>query len=378
MGDRQIDLEREIACDDMVAGSPEEARSYADCLTRAVALCGGVRTSLAAANVADRRSHLSRRVELLVDKDNIPAGLLTSRLALIAIALMGAAGLLAKTPSLVSFTAPRVTNLRLMPVQIDAPMPAPPPALMSQLAKPIPAAAQTNFDQQMKLGNDQMKDRHFDQAIATYQSIMPEAPDDKSKGLLWSHIGECYRYKGNFADSIHAVEQAAALLPNDAAIASSLGLLYDAQHDFVNARKYYERALAIDPNNPLLLNNLAYMLTETGGDLDQALNYARMAQAKLPNFIEVEDTIGWIYLKKNMPSIAAPEFWKAVQKAPQNPEYHYHYAMALNQQGLRADAMNELRTALKNNPKPEMVKDIRGMIDQSRRYRTRRQQICGY
>jgi beta-lactamase regulating signal transducer with metallopeptidase domain len=109
---RQIDLEREIACDDIVAASKEDARSYADCLIRMVAACGVVRASLAAANVADSRSHLSRRVALLLDGSrNGRAQLLTGRCMLVALALVGAGGLLARSPLLVAFAAKAVDSL---------------------------------------------------------------------------------------------------------------------------------------------------------------------------------------------------------------------------------------------------------------------------
>lgn len=357
---RQIDLEREIACDDIVVGSTEHARSYAACLTRAVVLCGGIRTSLAAANVADSRSHLSRRVELLVDKGRSRSvGLLKRRFALIVVALICTAGLLAKAPLLVAFAVPHAVNSAPSPQAPQHPFiaQAQPPAL------PEPKNLPPTFGQQLRVALEQMKQRQFDEAIATFRSLIPEAPDDHSRGGLWVNIGEAYRYKDDLTAAIQAMEQAVALLPDDARAVTNLAVLYDAQYDFVHARQYYERALAIDPNNPLVLNNLAFMLSENGGDLDQALNYARTAQAKLPTFLEVDDTVGWIYLKKNMPSIAIAEFRKLLDAAPQNPEYHYHYALALNQQGDLADALEECKTALERNPKPDLGKQIRSLMD---------------
>lgn len=136
---RQIDLEREIACDDIVVGQTEHARFYADCLTRAVVLCGGVRTSLAAANVADSRSHLSRRIELLMDKSRSRCiGLLKRRFAATAVALVCAAGFLAKTPLLVAFAVPRVVVSVPAPAQSAAPIPPGVPPGASAIGPPAP------------------------------------------------------------------------------------------------------------------------------------------------------------------------------------------------------------------------------------------------
>jgi beta-lactamase regulating signal transducer with metallopeptidase domain/Tfp pilus assembly protein PilF len=354
---RQIDLEREIACDDIVVGSAQHARTYADCLTRTVALCGGVRTSLAAANVADSRSHLSRRIELLVDRSrSVTTRLPRHQIALIAVILVCAAGLLAKTPPLVAVSVPRFAA---------STQTAPQPLLLAQAAgaSPAPEPEQSTYEQHRILGIKQMQDHHYDDAIATFRRIMPEAPDSRAQGNLWANLSQAYSSKGDIAGGIQAMEHAVALLPDNATAAITLALLYQKAHDNAHAVQYYEKAIAIDPNNPLVLNNLAYLLTETGGDLDQALIYARTAQEKLPTFLEVDDTIGWIYLKKNMPAIAVAEFRKLIDARPENPEFRYHYALALYQQGDLADALIECRSALKNEPDEKTGANIHSLID---------------
>jgi polysaccharide export outer membrane protein len=123
---RQIDLEREIACDDVVARSTENPRSYADCLTRMLALCGGVRTSLAAASAADSRSHFSRRVEFLLgERRRTETGILRGRCAMIAIALVAAVGVLVRTPLLVAFEVPPGAHIASASIAVAQPLPAP-------------------------------------------------------------------------------------------------------------------------------------------------------------------------------------------------------------------------------------------------------------
>ncbi len=65
---RQIDLEREIACDDKVIAARGEPRSYARCLTRVVELSGPARSSIAASGAAESYSQLTCRVEALLQK----------------------------------------------------------------------------------------------------------------------------------------------------------------------------------------------------------------------------------------------------------------------------------------------------------------------
>ena len=64
----RIDLEREIACDDFVIAATGDSRPYAACLARVVEMSGGVRALPVAAAAAEGRSHLARRVEMLLDE----------------------------------------------------------------------------------------------------------------------------------------------------------------------------------------------------------------------------------------------------------------------------------------------------------------------
>lgn len=226
--------------------------------------------------------------------------------------------------------------------------------LIRQAAQKTPS-----FQLQRELGNAQMAAREFDAAIATYQGLLSSTTDLKLKGDLWSHIGESYRYKGDFPKSIEFMQQAAKALPDNAAISTDLALLYDANNDLPNARTYYEKALKIDPNNPLALNNLAYLITETNGDLNLAMTYATQAKQRLPNFLEVSDTIGWIDLKKNIPDSAIEEFKRLVSQAPLNPIYHYHYAMALQQKGDSVNAKAQCQLALADRPQKPLEQQIR-------------------
>lgn len=298
--------------------------------------------------------------------------LLRRQFAGIAISLVFAAGLLPKTPLLAAFARPCVTPTPVHPVPVhNQPSVAPPPVLIAQ----APAAAENRVEKPpvqsnassvsdrarelARLARTQIDDKDFGAAIATYQTLVGELSDARAKGEVWALIGEAFRYAGDLANSLKAMEQAVALLPSNAQIQTNLGLLYEWRNDKIHARQCYERALAIDGNNPLALNNLAYLLTETGGDLDLALAYARTAKNKMPTYMEISDTIGWIYLKKNMIGDAVTEFRIVTEAAPKNPVFHYHYAIALNKQGNQKDAAKECQAAINNNPEDALKEQIK-------------------
>jgi len=83
-------------------------------------------------------------------------------------------------------------------------------------------------------------------------------------------------------------------------VLSELALVLDAAQRWSEAMRVYEAAIKLAPSDAVSLNNDAFLIAEHGGDLDQALTRAQRATQLLPNYPEVADTLGWIYLKKNL------------------------------------------------------------------------------
>jgi beta-lactamase regulating signal transducer with metallopeptidase domain len=127
---RRIDLEREIACDDFVVEQTGQARPYASCLTRVVEIAGGVRSSIVAAAATEERSHLARRIEMLLDKTRHKGTrLLKIRLLLMVAALIALAFVAVKTPGIVAFAAAQEDSfLDQVPVPPEPPSPPEAPA----------------------------------------------------------------------------------------------------------------------------------------------------------------------------------------------------------------------------------------------------------
>jgi hypothetical protein len=147
---RQIDLEREIACDDRVVELTGRSHPYAACLTRVAELTAGAHASFAAASAAREGSHLTRRVEVLLDKTRCTGTRwLKARLACALAIVSVVAAMAAHAPALFAFTSPppptlRAPNAPRVPAgAAEAPAPPKPATrLMAQAAPPQPPAAQ--------------------------------------------------------------------------------------------------------------------------------------------------------------------------------------------------------------------------------------------
>lgn len=215
---------------------------------------------------------------------------------------------------------------------------------------------------QRELGNAEMNAAQYDKAITTFQSLLAKLSDQKQQANIWTLMGEAYLRKGDRQQSINSLEKAHQDTPNNTALTTNLGMLYEMQNKPDVARKYYKMAIDTDPNNALALNNLAYLISQTNGDLDVALTYATHAKQRMPEHVEINDTLGWIYLKKNLTDQAIDTFKNLVVKAPRNPTFHYHYAMALLQKGDRENARKECQIALSDSPNKPLDSEIRQLL----------------
>jgi Flp pilus assembly protein TadD len=77
------------------------------------------------------------------------------------------------------------------------------------------------------------------------------------------------------------------------------------------------------------------------------LQLAQAAKAELPDNPNVNDTLGFVYIKKQLPSLAVPPLRLAVDKAPGDPGFHYHLGLALAQAGDKSAARQALEQALR-------------------------------
>src|SRR5205085_2944881 len=136
------------------------------------------------------------------------------------------------------------------------------------------------------------------------------AVDKKSRGAgdLYLRMGETCRRKGDFSGAITNLQKAREILPDNTVALATLALTLDSAGRKTEAKQAYEQCLKVDPRHAVVLNNLAYLLAENNGDLDQALTYAQRAKQLLPNLSEVSDTLGWIYLKKQLTDNAVQAF----------------------------------------------------------------------
>ena len=131
------------------------------------------------------------------------------------------------------------------------------------------------------------------------------------------------------------------------------------------ALKEAEALNGVLPDNPVLLNNLAWLYGTKKSP--KAIELGERALALAPLSADVMDTLGWIHLNQGSAPRSVELLGKASEIAPKSPEIAYHYAAALRKTGDTAKAKAVLSHALEvkqtfaDRPKAEaLFKELGG------------------
>jgi predicted Zn-dependent protease len=123
--------------------------------------------------------------------------------------------------------------------------------------------------------------------------------------------------------------------------------------DLAAAESLYRKAIKLDPHLPDALNNLAYILLERGGDLNEAKDLASRAVAAQPNTAAFHDTLARIDEKLDQREQSLAEFQEALRLEPDNLAAHIGLTRVLSADGHRDKAQQELQridSQLKGTP----------------------------
>ena len=127
---------------------------------------------------------------------------------------------------------------------------------------------------------------------------------------------------------------------DDPAVAQLLGTFDITARRYDSAERNLQIALKSRPNDLVALNNLAWIYQQKGDK--RAREYAQRAFEQAPT-PEVTDTLAWILVQQGEAAKATPLLQSASAGRPQNLAIKYHLAVALNDTGHPAEAIEVLR-----------------------------------
>ncbi len=185
---------------------------------------------------------------------------------------------------------------------------------------------------------------------------------DSTNVDAYSSLAGLYVAQRKLVEAVAEFDKLALRQPWAVGPPTMAALILQAQGKDAEARQRYERLVEANPHAAVASNNLAWIYASHSEQLDRALQLAQAAKADLPDHPEVNDTLAFVYLRKQLPSLAIPLLRLAVDKDPANPAFHYHLGLAYSQTGNKAAARQALERALRLKPDFEGAEDARKVL----------------
>jgi Tfp pilus assembly protein PilF len=219
------------------------------------------------------------------------------------------------------------------------------------------SAAESELKKALKLAPDNplvhsswahylMQKKDFPAALAELDKTIALAP-------TWSNLhidrGDILAGQGKTQEAIAAYKT--ALERNSRSVAALVRLAAEeekAKHPGA-AEKDYRAVLAIDPQNLIATNNLAFLLAEEKRELDDALRLAESAVERLPDSQTALDTLAWVHRARGeLP--AAEKILQPLAGNTKDPALPYHLGVIYLEMGRKQDAVAAFGEALKLAP----------------------------
>ena len=206
-----------------------------------------------------------------------------------------------------------------------------------------------------------------DAAIARLQPLLASRTDNPG---LWVVAGNIRREANQCALALPYYQKVIALLgsPPPAGAWSVFfdrGICEDELGNWNAAEPDVQLALALAPNQPYVLNYLAYRWAQQGKNLEQAQQMLMQAVALDPNDPALLDSLGYVELKRGRTQQALTLLVEAVQLDPSNAVINAHLGDAFYQARQTVQAIYQWNRALTLGPDASLKMDLEQQIKQT-------------
>jgi tetratricopeptide (TPR) repeat protein len=179
--------------------------------------------------------------------------------------------------------------------------------------------------------------------------------------LLYLFKGTAATQLGRGREAINILEKGVEYANNNIPLLvqfySFLAEAWRTEEDYDRSDDYFEKAIEMDPENLIILNNYSYYLSLRSIKLDEAERMSKktiIAEPENPTYL---DTYGWILYKSGEYNKAAEILEKALENGgDSDPDILEHYGDVLNHLERNKEAATYWRKALDLGGDPEILK----------------------
>jgi len=203
-----------------------------------------------------------------------------------------------------------------------------------------------------------------DEAVALLQELIKERPEQIEARI---QLGNVQRGHERYAEAAVAYSDVLQAVgepkPEHWSLFYFRGICYERGKQWPKAEADLRKALELSPDQPLVLNYLAYSWIEMGQHLDEALDMLRKAVAARPNDGYITDSLGWAFYRLGRYDEAVSNLEHAVEAKPVDPTINDHLGDAYWRAGRHVEARYQWRRALLFKPAADQVQTIEAKIE---------------
>ncbi len=169
-----------------------------------------------------------------------------------------------------------------------------------------------------------------------------------------------------YAEARDAYTRAIALLSKPTkdnwALYYSRGVSNERLKDWPGAEADLKKALALSPDESVVLNYLGYSWVDQGMHLKTAMDYIRKAVKLKPEDGYYVDSLGWAYFRLGNLPAAVEQLERAVELRPDDPIINDHLGDAYWRIGRKLEAKYQWQQSLSLKPESEQVVELEKKI----------------
>jgi tetratricopeptide (TPR) repeat protein len=182
---------------------------------------------------------------------------------------------------------------------------------------------------------------------ATYPGTLPNC---------WNNLGILAAREGDFDQAIQYFQRALQIDPEHSIALQNLGSAYRQKKDWPQAKTALERALALDPDDPEANYSLGMVYAQQN-DTERAYEYLQKAIALRAAYPEALNNLGILYLHTRRPAEAIQSFEQSIRVAPDYDQAYLNLSRVYAIEGDREKAKAVLRDLLKQHPDHAQAKE---------------------
>lgn len=213
-------------------------------------------------------------------------------------------------------------------------------------------ANQYYFDAQLRVANLLAKEGNLDDAIEHLHGV--QVRDQEQRQGLYLLEAELLRNAGKYQQALEFYTEKLAADPDNSSLLYARALLAEKMDKLAIAEQDLRSIIEREPANAQALNALGYTLADRTDRFDEALKLIERALALEPNDAVVIDSLGWVQYRLGNLAKAA-EYLRRAMALIDDPEVAAHLGEVLWMMGNKQDAMKTWKDSLTEYPDHETL-----------------------